>query len=391
MKALIVGGGIAGCAVALALHREGVDAAVYERRSEQAHGTGAFLTLAANGVRALDGLGVDVAAMGAPTPSMRISLGDGRPLTTFPMGDATRSIRRADLYGALRAEVEARGIEMRYGARFVDRESARGQVHAVFEDGTTATADLLVGADGIGSKVRATLSARAPRARYLGLLNAGGFAAQSEVGEVGRMEMFFGRRTFFSYLQTEDDGVWWFANPTVRREPESGALARTDAEHWRSTIADLVRDDIPLLGRIVGTSYEIFDPWPMHDFPRVPVWRDERTIIIGDAAHAASPSSGQGAAMAIEDAAALGLLLGRSIRGGGSISTALETYETVRRPRVERVIAQGKRSSGGKAPGVVGSRIRDAFMRRYFAKPRPATNQSWLWDYRVEDAVSAAS
>ena len=118
---------------------------------------------------------------GYPTPRLRLTNGAGRQLALLPLGGpepdgtVTTTIRRADLYAALRAEVTARGIEIVYDKRLVARSEDGDQVTAGFADGTRASADLLVGADGLHSATRKLLDPGAPAPRYLGLLNAGGF------------------------------------------------------------------------------------------------------------------------------------------------------------------------------------------------------------------------
>lgn len=270
---------------------------------------------------------------------------------------------------------------MHYSKQLVELDADRAV--ARFADGTTAAGSLLVGADGIGSRVRALLDSRAPRARYLGLLNTGGFSSGVDVPTPpGVMHMMFGRDTFFSWLASGDGEVWWFANPAERREPDRAALAATTGEAWRRRLIDLVHRDDPVATRVLEATDEILPAWPMYDFPRVPVWRRGSTVIVGDAAHAASPSSGQGASMALEDGLALGMLVASS----PDVPTALARFESVRRPRVEKVIAQGKASSSGKAPGAFRP-VRDAMLRWYFGKPRAATDTAWLWDYRVTDEI----
>ncbi|SFR85751.1 2-polyprenyl-6-methoxyphenol hydroxylase [Agromyces sp. CF514] len=400
MNAIIIGGGVAGAAAALALHRAGVETAVYEARPTPSDGVGAWLTLAVNGVAVLRELGVRPLA-GIPTPGMQLGLGDGTALTEFPMGEGTMSVRRTELYGALLDAVREAGIPIHYGRRIVGLDTTDSSATAHFADGATATGSLLVGADGIGSTVRSLLDPRAPKARYLGLLNTGGFASGIEVPTPpGLMHMMFGRDTFFSWLASDDGDVWWFANPARRREPDRAELAGISGEAWRSTLLDLVRRDDPVATRVLEASDDLLPAWPMYDFPRVPVWHRGAAVLIGDAAHAASPSSGQGASMALEDGLALGLLLAEAGAGGGTgmtgttgpragIPAALARYEALRRPRVERVIAQGKASSSGKAPGAFRP-VRDAMLRAYFSKPRATTDTAWLWEYRVADAVAGA-
>ncbi|ANJ27754.1 FAD-dependent oxidoreductase [Agromyces aureus] len=390
MNAIIIGGGVAGAAAALALHRAGIESAVYEARPTPSDGVGAWLTLAVNGVAVLRELGVRPLA-GIPTSRMQLGLGDGTALTSFPMGEGTMSVRRTELYGALLDAVRKAGIPIHHGRRIVGLETTDASATARFADGTSASGSLLVGADGIGSTVRSLLDPRAPKARYLGLLNTGGFASGVEVPtEPGLMHMMFGRDTFFSWLASGDGDVWWFANPAERREPDRAQLAGISGETWRSRLLDLVRRDDPVATRVLEASDPIHPAWPMYDFPRVPVWHRGAAVLIGDAAHAASPSSGQGASMALEDGLALGLLLADRGPTGSTtgVTAALDRYEALRRPRVERVIAQGKASSSGKAPGAFRP-VRDAFLRAYFGKPRATTDTAWLWEYRIADAVNA--
>jgi len=94
------------------------------------------------------------------------------------------------------------------------------------------------------------------------------------------------------------------------------------------------------------------------NMPKVPTWYRGPMIIIGDAAHAASPSSGQGASMAIEDA----LVLAKCLRDVPDTTAAFAAFERIRRPRVERVVAFGARSSNSKAPGRVGRVVRDIML-----------------------------
>ena len=384
MTAIIIGGGVAGAATAIALHDAGIPSAIYEARPTASDGVGAFITLAVNGVAVLRDLGVRPLA-GIPTARMELALGDGTTLTEFPMGEGSLTVRRTKLYGALLETVRDRGIPVHYGRRLVGLDTDDISSTAHFAEGESVTGSMLIGADGIGSRVRTLLDPRAPRARFLGLLNTGGFSTGVEVStEPGVMHMMFGRDTFFAWVNSGDGEVWWFANPAQRREPDRGDLARIPGAEWRRRLLHLVRRDDPIATRVLEASDEILPAWPMYDFPNVPIWHRGTAAIVGDAAHAASPSSGQGASMALEDALALGLILKQT----PDVPTALARFEEVRRPRVERVIAQGKASSSGKAPGP-DRPVRDAMLKWFFSKPRPLTDTAWLWEHRVADSVAA--
>jgi len=389
--ALVAGGGIAGTVAAIALHRAGFSPSIHEAHARDQDERGAFVTMAVNGLVALRDLGLDpvrLLAAGFATPAMALRNSAGKLLAELPLGGpladglSTTTIRRADLYRELRAEVERRGIAISYGKRLTGAGGGPGGVTAEFADGSTAHGDLLVGADGLHSRTRTALDPDAPAPRYLGLLNAGGFTAGPVAGapEPGVMQMAFGRRAFFGWASAPDGSVWWFANPPAKRPVAAGEW--TPAA-WKRHLIDLFADDAVPAAALIAASDEVVGPWSTWDFPRVPVWHDDRMVLVGDAAHAVSPSSGQGASMAIEDAATLG----RCLATISSVPAALADYERRRRGRVEKVVAYGRRSGSIKTAGPIGAALRDTMtpliMRMLYRKGDP---QAWILDYRVDTA-----
>jgi FAD-dependent urate hydroxylase len=380
--ALIAGGGIAGPVTAMALQKAGIDATVYEAYDRTADGVGAFLTLATNGLAALRSLDLHalVRERGFDTPSMSIGLGS-RPFAEFdfgeplPDGTVTQTITRTAIYTALRDEAVRRGVRIEYGKRLTSASSTPDGVTATFADGSTAHGDLLVGADGLRSTTRAIIDPSAPSPRYVPLLNAGGYARGVDLDvEPGRMHMVFGRHCFYAYVVHPSGDVWWFANPRQPRELSREELARVP---WREKLLGLFgREDGPARDLVHATP-EIFAGWNTYDFPKVPVWHRDRMVIVGDAAHATSPASGQGASMAIED----GVTLGKCLRDIGELPAAFERYEGLRRERVERVVKQGKRNGDGKSLGPVMRRVLPLMLR--LAKPS-ATGMRWLYGHRIE-------
>jgi FAD-dependent urate hydroxylase len=389
--AIVAGGGIAGTVAALALQRAGLTPVVHEAHPRGADERGAFVTVAVNGLEALRALGLDparVLAAGFPTPALELRNSAGKRLAELPLGGpladgvSTTTIRRADLYVALRAAAERRGITIAYGKRLTTATTDVDGVTAGFEDGSTVRGDLLVGADGLHSRTRKVLDPAAPEPRYLGLLNAGGFTAGPVAGapEPGVMQMAFGRRAFFGWASAPDGSVWWFANPPAKQPVEPGEWTQA---RWKAHLLELFADDQIPATALIGASDEIVGPWNTWDFPRVPVWRNDRMVLVGDAAHAVSPSSGQGASMAIEDA----VTLGRCLVAIPEIPAAFAEYERLRRGRVEKVVAYGRRSGSTKTAGPVGAALRDALMplviRLVYRKGDP---QAWILDHRVDAA-----
>jgi FAD-dependent urate hydroxylase len=138
-------------------------------------------------------------------------------------------------------------------------------------------------------------------------------------------------------------------------------------------------DDTPAVEIIRATSGEL-SGWATHDLPSVPTWHRGPLIIIGDAAHATAPSSGQGASMAIEDA----VVLARCLRDLTEIPRAFTAYERLRRARVERIVAHGARTSNSKAAGPVGRVLRDLMMPAILKRVANGGSLAWMHDYHID-------
>jgi FAD-dependent urate hydroxylase len=386
-KALIVGGGIAGPVTAMALQRAGIDAVVYEAYDTSAGlDAGAFLTVAVNGLDALRTLDAHepVLAAGFPTRNIEFFSGSGKRLGevpiggTLPDGTVTHTIKRADLYRVLHDEAIHRGIHIEYGKRLVDAEvTPDGGVVARFEDGTRVAGDLLIGADGIHSRTRRIIDPGAPEPRYTGLGNIGGFTRNASVDtRPGIYVMVWGKRAFFGYTVSPSGEIWWFANPPSARELTRAELAATTEEGKQHLIDLFANDATPAVEIIRSTTGEL-PGTNQYDMPSVPTWHRGPMVIVGDAAHAASPASGQGASMAIEDA----VVLAKCLRDLPGIQQAFTAYEQLRRERVERVVAQGARSSSGKAAGPIARVLRDLMLPVILKRVASSGEKSLVWMY----------
>ncbi|MEU8636332.1 FAD-dependent monooxygenase [Amycolatopsis sp. NPDC048633] len=386
--ALVIGGGIAGASSAIALHKAAIPAVVYEAYDRTADTAGVYLTLAVNALDALRAVDVDLGELGFDTPRITITSGSGRKLGELPYGAAladgtvSRTVKRADLYRALREQAVRCGVPFEYGKRLVAAESTGDGVRARFADGTTAEGDLLIGADGLRSRTREIIAPGAPGARYTGLLNTGGYARGVAAGEPGMMHAIFGRRCFFAHTAHPNGEVWWVANPASATEPTPAELAAITQDEWRSRLIELFRRDRGPAVDIIAATGEIFSGWNTYDVPAVPRWHRDRMIVIGDAAHATAPSIGQGAAMAIEDT----VVLARCLRDSSSVESAFMAYEGLRRARVERVVEQGNRTGGWKALGPLARVPRDVVMSLAMKRmARTGADPSrWIYDHHID-------
>jgi FAD-dependent urate hydroxylase len=265
--ALVIGGGIAGPVTAMALQRAGIDAVIYEAHAPATGDTevGSYLTVAVNGLDALRAIDADkpVLEAGFPTPTNVLLSGTGRRLGAVSNGgrlaDGTtaQTIKRARLYRALHTEAAGRGIRIEFSKRLVDAAATPdGGVVARFDDSTTATADVLVGADGVHSATRRLIDPTAPQGRYVGLVNFGGYTSEPAPGaEPGNWYMIFGRRAFFGYVVDPAGGTVWFAN-VPRAQVSRAECAATAAEQWQRQLIEWFADDHgPAAGSLPTASW----------------------------------------------------------------------------------------------------------------------------------------
>lgn len=357
-RVLVIGGGIAGTAAALALHKAGLDAAVFEAHPDTAEDIGAFLTLASNGMRALAQLDATdaVTAIGFPLTSMRLLDGRGAELAHAPMGEADdpalsyRCLRRGELNAALQAEAVRRGIGLRHGARLLSVDDGPDGVTARFSDGTTATGDLLIGADGLNSAVRRTV-APGVRPEYAGQRVFYGYTPGVPSADgTGHITMVRGTGAAFGYAVSPEGETYWFAR--VTGEPlTADELADATPAARRDLLVASLREDATPAADIVEAATGHVMATNATEMPLGTAWHRGRCLIIGDAAHAASPATGQGASMALEDA----VVLAKALRDTPDTRAAFSVYETCRRPRVEHnITVSGQMSRGTHAPSVTG-------------------------------------
>jgi 2-polyprenyl-6-methoxyphenol hydroxylase-like FAD-dependent oxidoreductase len=364
--ALVIGGGIAGPVTALALRKAGIEATVYEAYDNDAGNAGAMLTLAPNGLAALKIIGTDklVAAIGHPLRSMVMETGAGRKLMQV---DAlaglppSYTLLRADLFRVLHDHALAEGVRIEHGKRLTSVEETASGVVAHFADGSTASGDVLIGADGIHSTVRALIDPQAPDPEYTGLMSFGfgeftpdGTLSDGGDGDIDVMHFAFGKRAFYGYW-TQPDGSDVFFSNYPHPEPMTLAQAKAiPAEQWLAKLRAAHIGDTPgqRLFEQAGVDNMIITG-PMERMPHVPHWHRGRLVLVGDAVHAPSSSSGQGASLAIESA----IELARCLRDIADPTAAFTAYERLRRPRVQEISDNAAKTNNGKTSGPLAKAI----------------------------------
>ena len=335
-KIVVVGAGLGGLTAALALRCAGFAVEVHEA-APQLGEVGAGLTLSRGAQSVFRRLGVQnrVAAVATPSTGFpflhyrtgallagRLDHGVGLP--DDGTADVSRQCHRADLHAVLAA---AYGGPLHLGRTLAGIDETAHGVVARFADGSTATGDALIAADGVRSVARGLLgNDDAPR--FTGQVAYRFLVDRAEALpflEHGRGAVFVGpRRTFNRYTLRSGSIV------------NAVGIAATDdwaGEGWSTpaAIAEVqaaFADFHPAVTGLIGRAGQLIK-WGIFDRAPLPRWSHGRVTLLGDAAHAMLPFLGMGAAMAIED----GMILARAFAAETAVDAAFARYEAARRPR----------------------------------------------------------
>lgn len=340
MRISIIGGGIGGLTLALALRREGLDAVVHERTSAFGR-VGADINLTPNAVRALDPLGVgDVLRRDAARPRYRVSRDGytGEETSRLPMSDAAEeaygapqlTIHRADLMTALESAVGADAV--RLGHQLESCDTTGEAVSLRFTDGSTEEADVVVGADGIHSAVRASILGT-EHPEFTGTVAYRGVVPTSRIAhlkDVGSFTKWWGRDRYtqiVTFPLTRGEETFIFATEHRESWSEESWTTPGRIEDLRAAYADFHGDARTLLDacdEVLISALYVRDP--------LPTWGRDGVTLIGDACHPMMPFMAQGAGQAIEDA----VVLARSLATHGAPG-GLRSYEALRKERTAQI------------------------------------------------------
>jgi 2-polyprenyl-6-methoxyphenol hydroxylase-like FAD-dependent oxidoreductase len=262
--------------------------------------------------------------------------------------------------------------------RYAPCPSHPSHVIAHFEDGTFSEGEVLLGSDGVRSAVRRHLLPDA-RAEYTGLIGVGGFTAASAVAGLPRdtMTFVFGRRGFFGYSGADTGTALWWSNLFRDQELTRNELNHVDVDAVKAALLrrfGTYHQPIPALTTHSTGMLQL----NVYDVRSLPTWHRRRILLIGDAAQAVSPNAGQGASLALEDAMYLATLL-----PDFGYEAACDMFERHRKPRAEKVVAEGRRR--GRDKSVVGplqQKVRE-LMIRVFLPLFGRHGDRWLYDYEI--------
>jgi salicylate hydroxylase len=342
----IVGGGIGGLTLALALRQRGLDAEIYEQAAELSE-IGAAVALSANATRELRRLGLldgVLAASISPTELIYRDGRTGRIIASYPLGRDGRyaehfgapylGIHRADLQRVLGGALAGAGLHL--GHRLREIEERGGRVALAFDNGRTVEADAVIGADGVRSRVRAWIAGQ-EGVRYSATSAFRGIVPQERLPTLldrHAIQFWMGPNAHLLHyaIGSEGQDVNFFA-------VEEGPAAWPDPARWvidaapGAALAPFAGWH-PAVTEMVSAGW-VTKRWGLFVVQQPRRWHRGRVVLIGDAAHGMLPHQGQGANTTVEDAITLADLLPAALEGGWD--AAMARYEALRRTRTRMI------------------------------------------------------
>ncbi|WP_172277970.1 FAD-dependent oxidoreductase [Chryseobacterium sp. LAM-KRS1] len=390
-KAIILGAGIAGTAMALFLEKIGISSEIFELRSRE-ETAGGGLNIAPNGMNVLAELGLaeEIIQSGCPVHEGVFRNGKGKRLAKMLFTDLQKfpqpavSMKRQTLVDILRKAVRTKNIPLYFEKKVKDIvQTDDGKVIVSFDDDTVSIGDLLIGADGINSEVRKSVAPEI-QPEFTGIISHAGFISKDKLAgltdrEFRNINFIYGKNGFFGFSGANDKELMWWTNVISEMPWSKDQLKNIHVDEEKEVLNKQYGNYSFPVSDIINNA-DSYLRINVFDVRFLPVWSHRKIILIGDAAHAVSPNSGQGASMALEDA----MLLAKLLRDQKECLSAFSLFEQERRPRVEKIVLEGRRRGEDKVV-VNGFKqfIRET-MIRIFINLFGSKGNDWLFSYKIK-------
>ncbi|KAE9379620.1 FAD/NAD(P)-binding domain-containing protein [Stipitochalara longipes BDJ] len=390
----IIGGGLSGPILALSLQSLGIKATIYESRPRDYPQPGTIV-LIPNSLRILDRLGLLSTIKGGAFAFTLFNVvkKDGSMIGRMIMGSEERygypalRVYRDKLRHALLDAAKKSGVEVKYGMRCTGIEiETSSQAIATFEDGEKVQADLIVGADGVNSKIRPHIHPGVA-SEYTGGMFITGSLDRKDLGPFKWPLpcVIPGPAGKFALAPADKEGevISFFAwiNGQEKAREEWRELGKNKAE-LRKIIQSYNSDAYPDVVRalVTETPLYILNCWPFQIVPKLETYVSEtgRVVIMGDAAHASKPNGGQGGSVSLEDAATLAIAIKKAYTKTdfSEAREILTRWDSSRVQRIEQVV---------KAPVGMGMQMgpEDPFLKE--GRKKEHDQLYWLYGYDAND------
>lgn len=338
MDVAILGGGIGGLATAVSLRQIGMTVSVYERRSS-ANSLGAGIVCWPNASFVLSELGLldELRAVSSKVVGMQRLTSDGGRLGLLnvrllddSMGYPSLAVLRRDLIDLLLRRAEKLDIPIHFSCQATAIDPDGDQCRVRFDDGRFIAPNLIIGADGRMSSIARQFITGDSRPVFQKFLNWIGIARRAPArSEAGTICDYWGVGARFGIVPVSNDTVYWAGGVAINKEHFEDTAE--DIDHLHTTFAGWpapVRDIVSQTSKVNTKRVVLYDHEP------VSVWHKGNVLMIGDAAHAALPTSGQGAAQALEDA---WCLQQEMIQSQGNMESVLARFTQRRREKTKRI------------------------------------------------------
>lgn len=331
MKIAIIGGGITGLTTALALHKVGITPVVYERATAL-NEIGAGVWLQPNAIQVLQWLGLEneIRQAGCVLNKMEICDPQIKPVKKMKeavvedqYGNRTIAIHRGKLQTILYQAFEKVG-KVHLGMNYKSHRSTDNIYQIEFESSSTS-ADIILGADGIHSKVRRTLGLPSNYRYSEQICSRGISKIQLPDALKNEGKELWGKNIRFGFSEISDGLVYFFTVVNHKQCPK-GITSEN--------LANTFQNFHPIVSEIIRASNDIFTT-ELTDLTRLDTWHQGSVCLLGDAAHATTPNMGQGACQGIEDAFHLAHFIQQM---EGPMDQVFEKFETSRRKKVDYVV-----------------------------------------------------
>ncbi len=343
MKVLVVGGGIGGLCSALALRREGYEVDVVERDPEWGvYGVG--IIQPGNALRALDQLGLADACVAAGHPILgdRTFLADGETEIAAHRWPAlvdrlppANGVTRPKLHEILTSRTLASGTDVRTGVTFTEIVDSGDEVDVSFTDGERRRYDLVIGADGLYSKVRERLFGAECKPRYTGQVCWRYNMARLDGLE--EIRMFLGPDGSAGFVPLGEDLMYLLTIETPTADQKEAIDREGAAAVYRARLASFTGPVAQAREQVVDDDAIVVRPIENIIVPAP--WNRGRVVLVGDAVHGSTPHCGQGAAQAIED----GIVLAQELARHASVPEALDAFSARRYERCRAIVEGSER------------------------------------------------